>query len=395
VHKNVQRFLNEKFINAMDVELMAEFLQRHPGVFGEVALTLRPENVYKERAQILMVLTSLNSPGAEVALEELHRIATIAKDPAFGALRKRAETHGIDIVPRDARLSSLDMRCITMRAFLRHPNLFGEAEDWWALERHTAVAEYLATDGFEVFTDEQSRKQFEEAAAELYDERYREPYCRARWYEADGKVHVVITHGVLPVTTLRIDAGHEECLTFREAKQDILIFDPEDGRLQVGARGLEEKIRLRDLFAEMILGDAYLFHAREARHLYTLDRVWREGRKFRLVAPSIDIADQRITDIEVRDGDNDKGWRVRVHDPEDAIRRYFETTHEEDFGGAEIIGLTVRLGIFVNGKLRRKTVRIKPPSTASFARSTGESIVLRFLQVNGFCRGYFAQLLAC
>jgi hypothetical protein len=395
MQRNVQRFLDEKFIQAIDLELVAEFMERHHAVFGPLGLKLSRESEADDRVKLLLALARLNEPGGDTVLEELHRIATIAKEPGFSALRNRAELSGKDILPPTDRLSTLDMRCVAFRAFLRFPDLFEEAEDWWALERHTAVTEYEGEEPVAPVLNDDTRGLFEEGAQQLYAQRYREKYCRVRWYEQDGNVYAVVTHGVLPVTTTRIEAGREEALTFREAKQDILIYEASSGRLQVGARHIEEKRRLRDLFAEAILDDYHLFQHPRSRDLYTLERIRREGRRFRLGGFSADVVEQRLVELEVRESDeNPTGWRIRVHDASNAVERFFEETRHEDFGVMVLVSATLRLTVLVDGKKRKKTVRIKPPGVASFNRSSGEAIVMACLQRNGFCSERHAPLFA-
>jgi len=395
MQRNVQRFLNHQFIEAIDIELVAEFLERHGAVFGELSLTLTRESEPDDRVKFFTALARLNEPGSESVLEELHRIATIAKEPGFSALRERALLSGKDIIPPTDRLSTLDMRCIAFRTFLRFPEIFEQAEDWWALERHTAISEYEGEDPVDPVLNDDAKELFAEGAEALYAERYREKYCKVRWYEQDGNAYAVVTHGILPVTTTRIEGGREEALTFREAKQDILIYDASTGRLQVGARHFEEKLRLRDLFAEAILEDCQYFQHPRSRNLYTLERVHREGRRFRLPQYDPEALDQKVVEIEVREADDKpQGWRIRVHDEANAIERFFEETRHEEFGFMELVSLTIRLAVVVNGKKRKKTVRIKPPGIASFNRSSGEAIVMSYLRRNGFCCERNAELLA-
>ena len=395
MQRNVQRFLNEQFIGAIDLDLVAEFLERHRAVFGKLDLGLTRASEGSDRVRFFMALAHLNEPGSDAVLEELHRIATIAKEPGFSALRERALLSGKDILPPTDRLSTLDMRCIAFRAFLRFPDVFEQAEDWWALERHTAISEYEGEEPAPPVLNDDTRELFAEGAEALYAERYREKYCKVRWYEQDGNVYAVVTHGILPVTTTKIEGGREAALTFREAKQDILIYDASTGRLQVGARHFEEKLRLRDLFAEAILEDCQYFHHPRSRQLYTLERVHSEGRNFRLPDYDPDAVEQRIVELEVRESDDaPQGWRIRVHDEANAIDRFFHETNFEDFGCMELVSLTIRLTVFVNGKKRKKTVRLKPPGIASFNRSSGEALVLSYLRRNGFCCERYADLVA-
>lgn len=395
MQRNVQRFLDEKFLQAIDLDLVAEFLERHRPVFGKLALKLTRGSEEADRVQFFLALSRLNEPGSDAVLEELHRIAVIAKEPGFTALQNRAALSGRDIIPPTDRLSTLDMRCIAFRAFLRYPEIFEQAEDWWALERHTAITEYEGEDPVAPVLNDETKELFAEGAEALYAERYREKYCRVRWYDQDGNVYAVVTHGILPVTTTRIEGGREEAITFREAKQDILIYDAGSGRLQVGARHHEEKRRLRDLFAEAILEDCQHFQHPSCRELYTLERIRREGRRFQLGGFNTDIAEQKVVELEVRESDDmPTGWRIRVHDDSNAVERFFQETRHEDFGAMELVSATIRLTIFVDGKRRKKTVKIKPPGIASFNRSSGEAIVMAYLQRNGFCNERHAELFA-
>ena len=382
MQRTVQRFLNEKFFNTVEPELLARFFARYAGVFEPVTLDERYD--YENRMLLYPALERLNQPGAEQPLEDLHRISNIAKEPGFSAFRARAAAKGLEIVPATKRLSTLDKRSIILAAFLDHPDLFTESEDWLAVERHTAISEYDGEDSVPVELTPEAEAGFLKGIREFYSGRFREDYCRIRWFSEEGRISAVLSHGVLPTTTVVIDGSEEKPLTFREMKQAVLIYDIEKARLQIGARELEERGKLVALFAEHVLEDREFFRHPRARKLYDVDRIRREAHRFQLADYCYEVVDQRVVEIEIQESD-EGGYKLRVKDPNNAIKRLLNLTRSPDFGAWEILSVSLRLKLLIDGKVRAKTVRIKPPAAASFNRATGEATVLAYLQRNGFC----------
>ena len=382
MQRTVQRFLNEKFFHTVEPELLARFFARYPGIFAPIVL----DGLYdhQNRMRLCPALERLNQPGAEQPLEDLHRIAMISKEPGFSAFRARAASKGLEIVPDSRRLSTLDKRSIILAAFIDHPDLFSESEDWLAVERHTAISEYDGEDPVPVELTPEMEAGFLKGIRSFYAARFREDYCRIRWFHEDGRISAVLSHGVLPTTTVVIDASEEKPLTFREMKQAVLIYDVEKARLQVGAREQEERGKLVALFAEHILEDRDFFSHPRARKLYDVDRIRREGRRFQLADFHYEVLDQRVVEIEIQESD-EGGYKLRVKDQNNAIKRLLDLTRAEEFGSWEILSVTLRLKLVIDGKQRTKTVRIKPPAAASFSRATGEEMVLAYLRRNGFC----------
>ena len=387
--KDIKRFVEKKFLYTVDLRLLGRFLEPYR---REITLDLDAlaENGEETRVRLFEWFTGADESYPSQMLDDLHRISELSTDLGMGLLRGRAETLGVQLVPaeeiEEGEGMHLNPRYLALRAFLDHPGVFGSAVDILAFYDSRSPGEFVGEEeGVLPRMTEEAKLEFEQRAAEFFNGRYKGSYCRARWYPDEDGVNLLVIHGKEPVTTVTIEADQERPLTYRETRQDTISYDQHTGRMKVAASGDEEKQHLCDIFAETILRRPSFFQHQSSRDLYTLERIVQEGPMFQLDGEwDPELLDARVAEIQVDSGERG-GWMITVRDPQDALLHLLDKCPELDLTKAHINYVKLRFVFSAGSRKRRKTVKIKPPSVASFNRSSLEAKVLEHLRRNGFC----------
>lgn len=387
--RHVKRFANKKFIHTVDLTLLKRFLERYR---EEITLDLDAlgEDNKQTRTRLYEYFLAADESYSPQMLDDLHRIAELSTEVGVAHLRHRAEVVGAELIPA-AELEEKDglrfnCRYLAVRAFLDHPDIFEAALDWMTFEDHQSPAEFVGVDeDVKPHVGKPARDAFEQQASAFFNTRYQGRYCRARLYHDEDGVNILVIHGKQPVSTLVIVGDQERPLTFRETKQDTLTYDQATGRLKVTARTEEEKQRLCAIFATTILGKPKFFDHGECRRLYTLDPIAKAGADFRLDGEwDPDLVEAAVVEIQFYNQPRG-GWVMTIRDAKDAIARLYEKCPDTDLAETEINYVRLRFTFLLNGKKRKRTVKIKPPSLASFDRASLEDKVMEHLKRNGFC----------
>ncbi len=387
--RHVKRFANKKFIHTVDLELLKRFLRRYREKIS-LDLDALGEDNKQTRTRIYEYFLAADENYPAQMLDDLHRIEELSTEVGVAHLRHRAELAGVELIPAAELAKNDSLHCnhryLALRAFLDHPEIFEAALDWLTFEDHRSPAEFVGADeDVKPHVGKPAREAFEEQAGQYFNARYQGRYCKARLYEDEDGVNILVTHGKQPVSTLVIVGDQERPLTFRETKQDALTYDQATGRLKVMARTEEEKKRLCEIFAATILGKPKFFDHGDCRRLYTLDPIAKAGADFRLDgAWDPDLLDAAVIEIQFYNQPRG-GWVMTIRDAQDAIARLYEKCPDVDLTKAEINYVRLRFTFLLNGKKRKRTVKIKPPSLASFDRASLEDKVMEHLKHNGFC----------
>ena len=386
--RDVKRFASKQFIYTVDLALLKRFLEPYR---GEISLDLDALGGDKQaRARLYEYFLNADENYPAQMLDDLHRIADLCTDVGVGQLRNRAEIAGIELIPT-AELQASDglrfnPRYLALRAFLDHPAVFAAALDWLAFDDHRSPAEFVGADeNVRPHLGKEAREAFEQQAGEFFNARYQGRYCKVHWYPDEDGTNILVSHGKQPVSTLVIVEDQERPLTFRETKQDTLAYDQHTGRLKVASGTVEERQRLCAIFATTLLRKPKFFEHDGCQRLYTLDPIAAAGASFQLDGEwDPDLSEAAVIEIQFYNQPRG-GWAVTIRDAKDVIARLFEKCPETNLEEARINYVRLRFTFRVNGKKRKKTVKIKPPSLASFDRTSLEAKVMEHLRRNGFC----------
>jgi hypothetical protein len=396
--RNIQRFVDKKFLYTVDLDLLGRFLEPYR---GEITLDLDAlsDGDEKTRPRLFEWFTDADESYPSKMLDNLHRMCELSTEAGVRLLRQRAELTGVEIIPaheRDNRDGMhLNPRYVALRAFLDHPKVFDEALDWLAFYEAKSPGEFVGTEeNVAPVVTKESRTAFEAQASKFFNERYKGKYCKVHWYPDGSEVSLIVIHGKDPVSTLIIEDDEERPLAFREMKQDTVTYDQHTGRAKVSATTEEEKAGLCTIFAETILRRPSFFDHDGATRLYTLDPIRRAGAAFQFNGEwDSELIGAAVTEVQIKAKVYERelrrrkrsAWAATIRDSRDAIGKLFEMCPSLDLQDVDINYVRIRFAFLIDGKTRRRTVRVQPPGVASFNRTSLESKIMEHLRRNGFC----------
>ena len=399
--KNLKKFVNPKFSRTIDLTLLRRLLERHAESLDafDMAVFEDEGNEAREAVQAFFIGPEENYPEGLVA--DLHRIAELGSTHGLRLLQERAVRFGVVIAPeRDEDGNELrqDPKHVALAVFLDHPTLFEAAADFLMLTARTSLAEFAGVEeGIDAQIDDGTKNAFEQAAERMFEADLRGRYCRVGWYDDDGEINLVVTHGSTITTTPVVEEGAERVISYRAAEHAVLSYASADGRLKIGGVPKARQTELAEVFADTMLGRPGFFAADDSQQLYTLEPIERAGVGFAF-SHDFDPRIRRIRIVEVQANriatDPETGtervqWSIVTRDNlGNALARLGEIWRRMNFGSDswQLSHIVVRVYFDVGkAKPAQVTVKLKPPSHATFKRERFEGQIMDLLHRNGFC----------
>ena len=404
---DIRKFINPKFLKTIDLGLMRDLFDRHFGV-GE------PQAVFDGgdadvRSALAEYFSAPITDWSEGLIADLHRVAELGTGEGMQLILNEARRRGVvlyaDPGPQDKEPAPdrHDAKHVALHAYLHRHRIFEAAADFQALRAPTAMAEFRGPDrdvGADLTQDLKER--FRAAIVALFAQDLQGEYCRLGPYEEDGEINLVVSHGA-PVTTTPVVAGdREEIITLRAVKYAALRYSPAEGLLRIGGVPKAQQCEVAEIFATRILARPGFFAGKDARDLYTLDRIAKFGPNF-----AFDHAfDDRIQEVRIVAAaadlfaEDDEGqWRyVRSWESKDgsgAALRHFKGS-EVRFGRGWRLG-EITFRVFFRSDSKRPaqvTVRLKPPGTLAFRRTRYEKAIQALIARNGLEKDRDAEVVA-
>jgi hypothetical protein len=393
---DIHRFLNPRFLSAIDLGLMRDLFARHiraadlPIDFSGDASSVR--------SGMITYFASPISSWAEGLVADLHRVAELGTGEGMQIILNEARRQGVMLYPEpeledeEAAPIKHEPKHVALHTYLHYPRVFEVAADFQALRAPSSPAEFRGPDR-NVGADltEQSQSDFTAAIVALFSKDLQGHFCRLGPYEMDGEINLVVTHGstvsLLPV----VDNNQEKIIPVRALKYAVLRYSSGEGLLRIGGVAKAQQIGAAEIFARHILGRPGFFAGQDARDLYTLDPISEFGPDF-----AFDHAfDERINkvqivaaaaDLFVVHGEDQKWRYVRSWESKDAsggALRHFEHS-EVRFGRAwRLAEITFRVLFRTEAKRPSQvTVRLKPPGTLAFRRTRFEKAIHALIAQN-------------
>ena len=397
--KNLKKFVNPRFIRTVDIALLRHLLEPHAAALQGFDMAAFDGEPAAARTALHAFFSGPDENHPEGLVADLHRIAELGDANGLRLLQEQARRRGVAIVaandeePDEGRE---DPKHVALRLFLEERDVFDAAADTLSYTTLSSYSEFAGPDeGIEAEVNETTCAAFQSAAKSLLEAELRGRYCRVGWYDDDGEINVVVTHGAVLKTTEVIEEGADRVIRLREADHAVLSYDPASGRLKIGGFAKAGRPEIAEIFAATMLQRPGFFAAPDAQNLYTLDHVVRDGFGFKFDhAFDAGIRRVMITAIQVdrigadpRSGKTRTLWSHTVRDGRDnALARMGETTRGISFAGDwRINHIVIGVDIVVGEKRPvRVTIKLKPPSLAVFKRHRFEARIMTLLRRNGF-----------
>lgn len=399
--KNLKKFVNPRFLKAVDLALLRRLFERHGTQLQGLDLGLCDREPDRARQVLLDFFAGPEQNYPRGLVADLHRIAQAGTRSGMEILLERARAMKVVLVPAPVATASehrIDPKHLALRAFLDHPAIFDAACDLVALMRFTSLTEFAGRDeDVEACLNEQTRKAFEQAAVRLFEADLHGNYCRVGWYEDGDEVNVVVTHGT-PISTIPIvEGGQERIISFSMVEQAVLSFAALAGRLKVGGLSKARRSDFAEIFAATMLERPNFFAAPDAQDLYTLAPIEMKGFGFTFdhaFDPSIrwvkiiEAQADRIT-IDPRSGEGRRSWSMIMQDSNNALARLGTEARRIVLGqdGYGLKHIVFRVQVEPQGERPVPvTVKFKPPNSVIFKRERFEDQIMTLIRRNGLCR---------
>jgi hypothetical protein len=390
-----QRFANPRFLRTVDTNLLHAFLSRY-GIPDErldlAQLATAPE---EGRAAVSDYL--LRTPKGEIPdtlTHDLHRIDKLGIPLGQDALLEAARRRGITIVSSD-EVARTSARCLALRAFIGHPDLFEEAEAGLAFIAPPSVAEFVATEeGIIADLSDDRLRHLQERAREIFQADLREEFCEVITYRDSGEHHILIRHGAQLTVTEVIEQGKKAIRSYREIASAVLAYSAEEGRLKVWGCAKPMRDKLARAYAEIVLDSPGLFSAATSRRICTLEPVEGSGGSFAFRhAHERQIDKVLIYEAQVnrlvagRRGGQKVALSLIARDPAgDALAALHASRTDIAYGAGswQLAHLVIKV-VLRSDKPRPPViaVKIKAPEVVSFPRHRHEKLVMDLLRANG------------
>lgn len=337
-------------------------------------------------------------------IADLHRIAEIGNSNGLQIILESAARHQVNLLPVDENGQVVDTpqepKHVALRVFLDHPEVFNSAVDMLAYRSLTSFSEYAGlVEGIEAEVTENTLQAFQAKAAEVFEANLRGRYCEAQFYDDDGDLNIVVTHGAPFKTTETLSEGEQrEVISFRELEHAVVIYSPASGILKIGRIAKAQRELIAEIFAHKFLGKPGFFSAPDAQNLYTLVPVEQGGFDFEIhhdYDPG--ILRVQITEVQVNrittdpmSGKIKPLYSVVARDGRDnALARLGETSKGIVLGSPEwqLNHIVIKVHFNVGTKRPAKvTVKLKAPAAPMFKRQRFEGRIMTLLRRNGFVR---------
>ena len=399
--RDLKKFVNPRFLKTVDLHLLRRLFERQPADRVEFALTIFDQEDAAARAALQTFFEGPEDQLPQGLVADLHRIAELGTENGMRLLQERAARYDVQIgdPSEDGEQIALDPKHFAILVFLDYRRVFDAASDLLAREARSSVAEYVGNDeGVEPRLDATSKGRLEAAAAEMFRRDHRGAYCRVGWYDDNGQLTIVVTHGA-PVSIVPVvDGDREDVISYRSLEYAVLAYNVGTGRLGVGGVPKARRAELAEIFATHMLGRSGFFAGEDCQDLYTLEPIERAGLRFE-VDRSYDplgILRAQIVEVQIdRFGPDPAGGPpivVASHATKgfrgDALECVAAFAGQLSFrSGVYRIGHIVMRIQLASARVRPVpvTVKIKPPSVALFKRQRFEQRVMELLNRNGFC----------
>jgi hypothetical protein len=396
--KNLKKFVNLKFLNTCDLELMYRLMSRHAAELRAFDLGVLKGDSGAARDALRNFFAGPERDYPKALTADLHHIADLGSQHGMRVLLERAKAVGITLVPaadsEDHR--KVDPKHLALRAFLDHRALFNAASDLVALDAMALTEFRGAAEDIEATLNDKTKEAFERAAKQFFSAELMGGYCRIGWYDDGDEINIVVVHGTVITTEWVIENNSEEIISFRPAGTTVLTYDPVEGRLKLGGLAKAQRMEFAELFAATLLDRPGFFGRDDSQDLYTLEPIERSGfgfqfdHKFDPGILSVKVMEAQADRLATAKGSNpgQKLWSILVKDRSKALQRMGQVASTIAFGPNAYRLAHVGFRVEFDSETKphpRVTVKLAPPQSAKFRREFFEGRIMELLRRNGLC----------
>jgi hypothetical protein len=389
-----QRFASEKFLRTADPGILHAFFERYdiPRDALDLSLLASAPKVGCAAIHSYLLFTP-KSAMPESLTADLHRIERIGKKIGQEALLQEARRRDVQLLPAEVQ-GKTSARDLALRAFIRHPDIFEDAEASLAFLQPSSVSEFPASqEGVDADLSEPRLRDLEERARAIFQAELRDEFCKAYTYQDGDEVKISIRHGAVLTITEVVEGQRERIRSFREIDNAVMAYSAMEGRLRVWGCSKASRPALAKAFGEVMLGRENFFNEASSKSLYTLRSVEQRAKNFKFLyhrdlgINGITIYEAQANKIALGRGGRSKTiGSLIAREPEgDALQLLLQSRPEIEFesGNWRLAHLVFKVLLETLGSRPTTiTVKIKPGDTLVFPRERHQRLIMDLLRMN-------------
>lgn len=375
-------FSSPETIKAIDRRRLVAFLDPHRGFFRarEIELPAVGSNAELDYDALVRVFLSPDEGTPRELIDALYYVDSMSTSQAMADLIEAARDARLDLDAAD----DVTPADLAVQVWLRDPDL---------LERKQAEQYLLNPKSFEHYmTDDPDAGPFATPAADAhrrleetlngwFEERKRGRTARVFVFPRDDAVWFMVRHGEPYKREESVVGVEPSSVAYRPLKYDVLVYTPALKELRINAQLKGERQLYRTEFGRHFFGGQNYFNDGAK---YTLEPL-RSAGEASLVCADVDGMEWvRLKELHYNWGGSHGEYEIaKANDLFAAMK---------DRGGRRIpqspaLAKAVFLIKFAGAK-RARTVSVKPPNTALYARDGDSGLVEEWLEKRGFLNVY-------
>lgn len=271
---------------------------------------------------------------------------------------------------------------LALRLFLDDPNAFEDAHKDYVVDTMTNGKEYRGRRSVAVTPSPLKKQRFERELQRYFRDTAFGAHCAVEDHANDAKLAVFVYHEDEVTPLERFNAEGALATTWqRPVLKMAAVFHVESSTLHVKASRKAEREKLRDLFAQIYVGDADFF---EDAPTFSFEPLRQQS--FRFPVESTDKIDKVSVVKVVARPSSARTKRVTI---ELARGLKMHEVHEElDLRGVDVASDTID-GVQLcfefqgNGRSRTRTVTVFAPNTTNLQDTPRDRVIRRYLRMWG------------
>jgi hypothetical protein len=355
-----------KLVNAIDPELMERyFTEKLP---PDVQLPAR--FVMSPKAVEVFMDDPRNAAAKEMVMEDLRTINDIcekAKNHVVRAYQQYGIAWDEDDCPEN----------LAMRLFLDHKEAFDFAYTWFCYYQYSSAMSFHHMPGAFRLTKRRVDA-FRKEIKEWFRKLAKGKECIVTEYDEEDTAVILVKHGSYVRIVAYWKGDKIEMTSFRPANEDVLLYDKTAGLLRIKASLQKDRDQYIRSFARCIMGDESLADREDRDTLYTLKPLqngnfnWNGNEQIKevlLTEAKLQLPGSTRPVISVSSGDVKKSLN--------------ESLHGMNLGSGELVHARFRFVLKADGKKRRVSFVVSPPSRTDLTQKTYADIISAYLKQQG------------
>ena len=267
---------------------------------------------------------------------------------------------------------------MAMRLFLDYKGAFQHAYAWYTW--HSCASRMsecrMPADGFELTPERVAG--FRESITDWFRGLAKGETTEVSSYEQDGLTVILVTHGSYVRTVAEWEGEKVTIRSFRPATEDILLYNPASGILQMKATLEKDRKEYLKAFAGEFLEDTASAEKAAAQPAYTLEP-FRTGRFS--FAGNAEITDVVLLEANLQlAGETEPKLHLKSKD----LRRTLDAELKDlSLSMGELTYVKLRFFLRIDGKEVHENVEIAPPERSDLPTREHQEVIARYLQEQG------------